>query len=288
MRKFGKCFLFLALLMVSMGLVAGCGGEGDTENNKVIKIGQAPYDYEVPFIEITKQIAVEQGYKVEVVKGDVGFMFMSLDQGDTDIWPGVWLPSIHETYQEKYKDKYELGSAIFADAPIGWTVPEYVDADSIADLKGNEELVGGKLIGFEPGSGMMQVSKEIVEGYGLDIQIVSGTVASMMAEVDYAIKHEEPVLFLGWHPHTMMRKYDVKILDDPKGYWEYDSEYWGINKGFSEKAPDMYNYCKNFKMSIEDTEAFLYAYQEENKKIETLAKEWIEKNRSKIDTWLEG
>lgn len=287
MRNISKLFLLLALLIVSLGVVVGCGGESDSDKSKVIKIGQAPYDYEVPFIEITKQIATEQGYQVEVVKGDVGFMFMSLAQGDTDIWPGVWLPSIHETYQKKYSDKFELGSAIFNDAPIGWVVPKYVDVDSVADLKGNEELVNSKLIGFEPGSGMMLVSKDIIEGYELDIEVVSGTGASMMAEADYAIKHEEPILFLGWRPHTMMRKYDVKILDDPKGYWKYDGEYWGIRKGLNEDAPDMYNYCKNFKMSIEDTEAFLYAYQEEDKEIETLAKDWIEKNRSKIDTWLQ-
>lgn len=285
MKNIGKSVSLITLLIASL-LLGGCSNGATTEDNKVIKIGQAPYDYEVPFVEITKQIATEQGYEVEVVKGDVGFMFMSLAQGDTDFWPGVWLPSIHDTYQKKYSDKYELGSAIFTDAPIGWVVPEYTDVDSISDLKGNEDLVNSKLIGFEPGSGMMLVSNDIIEGYGLDLELVSGTLSSMMAEADYAIKHKEPILFLGWRPHTMMRKYDVKILDDPKGYWKYDSEYVGIRKGFNEKAPDMYNYCKNFKMSIEDIEAFLFAYQEEDKEAEDLAKDWIEKNRTTIDTWL--
>ncbi|MEA1959791.1 MAG: glycine betaine ABC transporter substrate-binding protein [Bacillota bacterium] len=286
MKNTGKFISLLGLLLVSLMLVVGCGGSADNEDSKMIKIGQAPYDYEVPFIEITKQIAVEQGYEVEVVQGDVGFMFLSLTQGDTDMWPGVWLPSIHDTYQQKYGDKYELGSAIFSDAPVGWVVPKSIGIDSIADLKGNEDAVNGKLIGFEPGSGMMQVSQDVIEGYGLDIELVSGTGASMMAEADYAIKHDEPILFLGWRPHTMMRKYDVKILEDPMGYWKLDSEYWGIRKGLEEDAPDMYNYCKNFKMSIDDTEAFLYGYQEEDKDIDTLAKDWIEKNRSEIDSWL--
>ncbi|PKM90835.1 MAG: hypothetical protein CVU87_00840 [Firmicutes bacterium HGW-Firmicutes-12] len=288
MRNLKRFIVMLCFLIVSVVLVVGCGGGADTEKNKVIKIGQAPYDYEVPFVEITKQIATEQGYKVEVVQGDIGFMFMALVQGDTDIWPGVWLPSIHETYHEKYSDKYELGSAIFSDAPVGWVIPKYVEVDSIADLKGNEELVNGKLIGFEPGSGMMLVSQEIIDGYGLDLELVSGTMASMMAEADYAIKHEEPIVFLGWRPHTMIRKYDVEILADPDGYWELDSEYWGIRQGFNDYAPDMYNYCKNFEMSIDDTEEFLFAYQEEDKEIEALAKDWIEKNRDKIDTWLKG
>lgn len=286
MKKVSRFVSLVVIFILSMVMVVACGGGADTEKDKVIKIGQAPYDYEVPFVEITRQIASEQGYQVEVVKGEVGFMFMSLAQGDIDIWPGVWLPSIHESYQKKYGDQYELGSAIFTDAPVGWLVPKYLDIDSIADLKGNEEIVNGKLVGFEPGSGMMLVSQDIIEGYELDLELVSGTLSSMMAEADYAVNHEEPILFLGWRPHIMMRKYDVEILDDPKGYWVYDSEHWGIRHGFKEKYPDIYNYCKNFEMSIEDTEAFLFAYQEEDKEIQTLAKDWIKKNRSQIDDWL--
>ncbi len=272
------------LVITSSLIIVGCSGKGDA--NKVLKIGQAPYDYEVPFVEIMKQVATEEGYDVEIVKGDVGFMFMSLDQGDIDIWSGVWLPSIHESYQEKYEGKYELGSAIFEDAPVGWVVPGHMDIDSIADLKGNEDLVNNKLVGIEPGSGMMGLSKEVIDGYDLDMEIISGTMASMMAEVEYAVSQEEPIVFLGWRPHIMMRKYDGKVLKDPKGYWELDSELWGMRLGLEETAPDIHNYCNNFKMSLDETEQFLYDYQEGGKEIEDLAAEWIEENRSQIDSWL--
>ncbi|NLG32969.1 MAG: hypothetical protein GX550_05565, partial [Syntrophomonadaceae bacterium] len=192
----------------------------------------------------------------------------------------------HETYHNKYSDQYELGSEIFADAPVGWLVPEYVSIDSIDDLVGNEQIVNGKLVGMEPGCGMMLVTEEVIKGYGLELEVVSGTMSSMMAEVDHAIKHNQPILFLGWRPHTMMIKYDVKVLEDPKGYWELDSEYWGIAQGFEEKAPDIYNFCKNFKMSLDDTEEFLYAYQEDGKDPKELAAQWIKEHRSDIDSWL--
>ncbi len=285
MNRLLKTVFLLAVMALGLVTVAGCSGSADSDG-KVIKLGHAPYDYEVPYIEITKQIAAEQGYQVEVMEGDIGFMFMSLVQGDIDAWPGVWLPSIHETYQDKYGDKYELGSAIFSDAPVGWVVPNYVEADSIADLQGNEEMFGNKLVGFEPGSGMMLVSEKVIDGYDLNMEILSGTMASMMAEVDYAIKQQQPIVFLGWRPHTMMVKYDVKVLEDPKGLWEKDAELWGIRHGLKEDAPDMYNFFKNFKMSLDDTEEFLYAYQEEGKDIEELAKAWIQEHRAEIDSWL--
>lgn len=285
-----KNWIKIALLLVvtmSLGLVAGCSSANDTDQDKIIKLGHAPYDYEDPMIEVTKQIADERGYQVEIMDGDVGFMFLSLVQGDIDAWPGVWLPSIHETYQEKYGDQYEVGSAIFTDAPVGWVVPKSLEIDTIAELQGNEDIVGGKLVGFEPGSGMMLLSEEVIDGYDLDLEILSGTMASMMAEVDYSLKQNQPILFLGWRPHTMMVKYDVKILDDPKGYWEKDAQLWGIRKGFQNKAPDMYNFFKNFKMSLEDVEKYLYTQQEEGQDAEELAKAWIKEHRTEIDSWLE-
>jgi len=282
--------IVLFALFAALALIAGCGASDEESgtDKKVITLGKAPYDYEVPVIEVTKQILTERGYEVKVVEGDIGFMFLSLTNGDIDAWPGVWLPAIHRTYQEKYGDQYELGSAIFKDAPTGWVVPKYVQANSIEELKGNEKAVNGKLVGFEPGSGMMLVSEDVIKEYGLDLELVSGTLPSMLAEVDYAISQKEPIVFLGWRPHTMFRKYDLKVLEDPKGIWEIDSYYWGMNKQFKDKAPDAHKYMSEFQMSIDDIETYLDRVEKKEQTAEQLAKQWIDQNRSEIDRWLEG
>lgn len=290
MKKTIKIVPLLLIFLVG-AIISACGQDdndnsADNEEKGLIKIGHAPYDYEEPPLAITKQIAEEQGYEVEVVEGDIGFMFLALKEGDIDIWPGLWLPSIHKSYQEDFKDDYIQGSAIFEDAPTGLVAPEYVDFDSVEDLVGNEDVVGNKIVGFEPGSGMMLAADELIEGYDLDMELISGTTASMLAEVDYATKQEEPILFIGWRPHTMFQKYDLKNIDDPRGYYEYDSYYWAINEDFEEKAPDMFDYVMRFEQSIDDNEAFLVGSEEEDKDMDEMAKEWIEDHRSDIDDWL--
>lgn len=282
-----------------MSLMTACGTNNDNSGNEgadrntqgggkseTITIGHAPYDYELPAIEVTTILAKELGYDVKMMNADVGFLFAALDSGDIDIWPGVWLPSIHKTYQERYGDKYELGSEIFEKAPIGWAVPDYVDIDSIADLKGNEDKVNGKVIGLEPGAGMMLVSEEIIKGYDLDLELVSGSMAGMLAEVDYAVSQNEPIVILGWRPHAMIQKYGLKILEDPEGYWELDSQIWGIERNFKNKAPEIYSLVKNFKMSIDDHEDFLL-HVEDGGNAEEWAKQWIDEHRDDIDTWLQ-
>lgn len=278
-----KNIIFLSIIFLIAIFVASCGGASD--GDKTIKIGNAPYDYEDPPIEITKQIAEELGYEIEVVEGDVGFMFLSLVQGDIDIWPGVWLPSLHETYHEENKDDYELGSVIYQSALSGLTVPEYVEIESLDDLKGNEHLFNNKLTGIEPGSGLMLRAEKFIEDYDLDLELVSGSTSSMLAEVDYATTQEEPILFLGWRPHAMFQKYDLKGLEDPDSYFNRDYFQWGINEDFEEKAPDLYRYVNNFEMDVEDMEEFLYEI-EAGTDLEELVTEWIEENRSDIDDWL--
>jgi glycine betaine/proline transport system substrate-binding protein len=279
-----KIMKTLLLMLIGVTIFSACGG-GGSQDNQIIIIGHSPYDYELPSIEVTKILAEELGYAVEIVEGDIGFMFASLDTGDIDIWPGVWLPSIHKTYQEQYQDKYELGSAIFENAPIGWAVPKYVDIDSIEEIKGNEALFNGKVIGLEPGAGMMMVSEQIIDAYDLDMELVSGSTSSMLAEAEYAVSQQEPIIILGWRPHTMMVKYDLKILDESKGYWEEDSQIWGINKKFADKAPEIYNLVKNFKMNIDDHEDFLLHVENGGNPSEW-AQQWIEAHRAEIDNWL--
>lgn len=272
--------------MIAALVLVGCTSGNSSDNGKgVITIGSSTYDYEFLPIDVAKLVAEEQGYEVEIVEGDIGFMFLSLQQGDIDIWPGIWLPNLHATYEERFGDDYELGGKVFEDAPTGWAVPGYVDMYSIEDLIGNESLFDHKILGFEHGSGMMLLSEETIDAYDLDLELIPGSVASMLVEVDYAMNQELPLLYLGWRPHPMFQKYDMRILEDPKGFWSTDDEYWGIRNGFEDKAPDIYRLIKNFEMDINTIELHLDAL-EQGEKREDLAQQWLDKNRVLVEQWL--
>src|SRR5690625_3187104 len=229
MKQSSRFILLVTSILFAL-LIAGCGGTSDKAENKVIKIGTAPYDYEKPTVEITKKIAEEQGYDIEIVEGEIGFLYLSLADGDVDIWPGVFLPTLHESYHEKHKDDYEQGNVIYQSKLSGLGVPEYSEIDSIHDLKGNEDLFDNKIIGYEPGSGLMERVESFIEEYDLDFELVSGTVSSLLAELDYATSHEEPILFLAWRPHPKFVKYDIRGLDDLDDFFSRDYLQWGVGK----------------------------------------------------------
>lgn len=276
--------MFLGMGIFTLLFIAGCGGN-DAED-KLIKIGNTPYDYEYPIIAITEIIAEELGYETEVVEGDIGPLYESMAQGDIDIWPGIWLPTLHESFQEKHADTYELGSEIYQSALSGLTVTEDSQLNSVEEVKGNEHIFDNKIIGIEPGSGVMKRAEKFIEDYDLDLELVAGSTSSMLAEVEQAINFGEEILFLGWRPHAMFMKYDIRGLEDPEGYFNRDYYYWGIRHGFEEKSEELYKFVTNFEMDTEVMEDFLHRMEQGEDRVD-LAKEWIEENRSEIDSWLE-
>ena len=284
MKKFLKIILCASLLI---GAVAcGSSDKAAKEKKVEINIGQDPYEHDWIYTNIIKQLAEERGYKVNVIEGDMGFMFLGLAQGDIDVFPDLWLPVLHKTYMDKYKDKIELVGTLTKDIPLGVAVPSYTKFDSIADLKDNADAIGNRIVGVEPSAGMMLTAEKTLEAYGLtdSIKLLDGSTPAMLAEVDKSIKLKEPIVFLAWRPHTMFTKYDIKILDDPKGIWSFDNDEIGVNSNFKEKAPDIYKFLQHFTLSIDETEAMLIRMEKENISVEDLASEWITEHRDEIDS----
>nr|WP_006524416.1 glycine betaine ABC transporter substrate-binding protein [Desulfoscipio gibsoniae] len=52
----------------------------------------------------------------------------------------------------------------------GWVVPDYVDINSIEDMKDPKvrDKFDGKIYGIEPGAGIMQTSQHAIKDYGLN------------------------------------------------------------------------------------------------------------------------
>ena len=76
-----------------------------------------------------------------------------------------------------------------------------------------------EIIGIEPGAGIMGMTKNAIKEYELDDwTLVEGSSAAMVAELKKAYNNQEPIIITGWSPHWMFSAFDLKYLEDPKGY----------------------------------------------------------------------
>lgn len=65
----------------------------------------------------------------------------------------------------------------------------------------------------------MRMSRKTLAAYdlGKDYTLISGDGASMSQSLNTAIAHHRWIVVMGWRPHSMFARYNLRFLKDPKG-----------------------------------------------------------------------
>ena len=294
LKSKGKQVLVGAMVsLLAIGLLSGCGSTASKQDaskpsdNKTVNIGYVNWAEDVAISNVWKVLLEEKGYQVNLKSLEVAPLFVGLSKGDLDVFLDTWLPITHKSYYDKYKDKLDdYGVWYTGECKIGIAVPKYVDINSIEDLKTNKEKFEGKIIGVDPGAGIMKATKKANEDYGLGYEVVQSSEAAMMSSVDKAYRDKKPIAFTGWSPHWMFTKYDLKYLEDPKkAYGDVEQAHTVANKDFTQKSPEVVKMLKAFKLDekqVGDLETLI----KDGMEPDAAAKKWISDNRALADSWI--
>jgi len=106
------------------------------EAGKKLKLAYVAWDSEIASTNVVKQVLEGRlGYKVDLMQVEAGPMWAGIANGSADAMVAAWLPTTHEDYFEKYKGQYEDLGANLIGTKLGLVVPEYMEINSIEDLK---------------------------------------------------------------------------------------------------------------------------------------------------------
>lgn len=281
--------LLLTLSMLLATVLVGCGGQqqaNKTGGKGKITLGYVEWDSEISSTHVVKEVLEGQGFEVDARAVDAALMFQGLGRGDFDGTVSAWLPETHAGYYGKIKDNVENLGPNLNGARIGLVVPAYMDVDSIDDLNTVKDQVGGKIVGIEPGAGIMLATENAIDDYGLDYELLDSSSAAMTAELSSAIKGEKPIIVTGWTPHWKFAKFDLKYLEDPKKVYGGEEHIATIvRKGLKDDHPEAYKVLDKFNWGAEDMEAVMLKIQE-GLTPEQAAKEWVESNPDKVKEWI--
>ena len=210
-------------------------------------------------------IESEYDVPVELKTVSVGPAFLGVAKDDRSLFLVAWLPRTHGDYMDRVgKDVDNLGE-LFDGARLGWAVPAYVPQDqlsSIADMKKPEvqDKLGGTIQGISAGAGLMQVSKETIDGYGLDddYRLITASSAAMTAALKRAIDNREWIAVTAWSPHWMWERFDLRYLDDPEGLLGGREHVDAIaSKGLAKSEPDVHAMLKRMHYSLDQINTML-------------------------------
>jgi glycine betaine/proline transport system substrate-binding protein len=205
---------------------------------KTITMGTLTWEDLTPITGITKKVLEDSGYTVKVIEfSEWGIAYAALTKGDIQVLASQTDYAAND-YWNKNKNRLEKLSPVSFGLYQGIAVPKYVDIDSVDQLNDNAEKFGGKIIGIEPGSGLMSDATNAVSAYGIKLKLLEGSTAAMTAALKSAVDRKEWVAVTVWEPSWMAQKFDLKFLKDPKGIFPPPQGYYWIgHKDFSKEYP---------------------------------------------------
>ncbi|HCN46674.1 MAG TPA: glycine/betaine ABC transporter substrate-binding protein [Pseudomonas sp.] len=233
--------------------------------------------------EVIKQ---KLGYDVKLMPVATGIMWQGVATGKLDAMLSAWLPVTHGEYWAKNKDEVVDYGPNFKDAKIGLIVPEYVKAQSVADLK-TDESFKKKIVGIDAGSGVMLKTDQAIKDYdltGYKLQASSG--AAMTAELGRAYAKQQSIAVTGWVPHWMFAKWKLRFLEDPKGVYGAAETVNSIgSKELATKAPEVAEFLKKFSWQSKDEIGEVMLAIQEGAKPDAAAKDWVAKHPERVAEW---
>ncbi len=231
----------------------------------------------------------EMGYEVEILPVAAAAMWQAVGSGDVDGMVTAWLPVTHGDYLKKVADSVEDLGPITTDAKVGWVVPSYVSIDSIEEMKANADKFENKIIGIDPGAGLMKMSEDTMQAYGLDdFELVEGSGATMTAALADAVKNKKWVVVTGWSPHWMFGRWDLKYLKDPKGtLGGSETINTVVRKGLKKDMPEVYAFLDRFAWKNPNQMQMVMAWnQEPGADPYENAKRFLRENPDMVKLWL--
>jgi glycine betaine/proline transport system substrate-binding protein len=151
------------------------------------------------------------------------------------------------------------------------------------------DSVDYKIIGIDPGAGLMKATAKVIEDYTLeDWTLIEGSSAAMTAALKKAYDKEEPVIVTGWTPHWMFASYDLKYLEDPKGVFGEDENIHTIARnGLKDDHPEAYQVLDQFVWTPDDMNVVMNSIVN-GEEPEAAAAKWVEDNADLVAEWTNG
>ncbi len=278
---------FLAAVPAAAALAA-FGNPARAAGKGTVRIVYVEWADAIVATNILSAALKQAGYDTRLTPVSGAAMWEAVASGDADAMVAAWLPATHAAYYAKLKNKVDVLGPNIEGAKIGWVVPDYVTVDSIADVKANASMFGGKIIGIDPGAGLMRASEKAMKEYDLaPMQLVDGSDATMVAALKDAVSRKQPVVVTGWTPHWMWAAFKLKYLADPKSVFGGDETVNNVaRKGLAKDMPEVHAILSHFKLSLTEEQGLMMQNQASGVDPARTAAEWVSQHPDVVKSWM--
>ncbi len=254
-----------------------------------VRLAYVEWDCATATTNVARAVLEEKlGYEVETLPVAAAAMWSATASGDVDGMMAAWLPATHASYFKRFKKKLVDLGPLATGAKIGLVVPSYVNIDSITEINAHADKFSDRIIGIDPGAGIMSKTEDALDAYGMNkMEIMEGSGATMTAALGDAIRNKEWIVVTGWAPHWMFGRWDLKFLKDPKGtYGASENIHTMVRKDLKKDKPEVYRFLDKFAWSRNQMETLMAWDQEPGADRYENAKRFVKENPELVNSWL--
>lgn len=304
MKNLTNKLLFLLLFMIITAPPVAANAAG----KPTLRLAHTDWSSSVASAHLVQAVLQERfGYPVELQRMEVDQMWRAVADGQADVMLSAWLPLTHADYRQRYADRLtDLGPNLTG-ARIGLVVPDvsvgrqtgalgqrarpYIKAETIPELNTYGAEFRHRIIGIDPGAGVMQRTRVAIKEYELEnYRLIIGSEVSMTAELSNAIQRQEWIVVTGWTPHWMFARWNLKFLEDPANVFGRAEEiHTMIRPGLGTELPEVFAFLDRFAWTPAEASRFMIWNQADHGlyPYET-ALRWLRTHPERVDQWLEG
>jgi len=292
-----KCLL-LSLLALPV-LCSGLAQAAEPQSCSLVRFADVGWTDITVTTAVTRLVLSEQGYRTKVERLSVPDTYKALAEKRIDVFLGNWMPSMAADIKPYADDgRVQTVRANLEGAKYTLAVPQYAyDAGlkSFADIAKFKEQLGGKIYGIEPGNDGNQLIRRMIaeKAFGLgDFRLVESSEADMLASVRRAGALKQPIVFLGWEPHPMNTRLQMRYLEGGDAYFGPNyggaTVYTNVRAGYLDECPNVAQLLRNLKFDLPMENRLMDAVLNERSNPRQAAKDWLQANPQVRDAWLKG
>ncbi|WP_158583380.1 ABC transporter substrate-binding protein [Salinisphaera sp. Q1T1-3] len=287
---------YLLSLVATAVLVSASASAMAADASQRVKFASAPWPGVTVKTTVAQTILEAIGYDTNLMNASWTIALQGVARGNIDADLGIWMPTQKSTVEPLVQSgRIDLLVKNVPDARYDLVVPAYVwnaGVHSIADLQAHADKFDHRIYGIEAGNDGNEIVQKAIDAntYGLsDWRLRASSTAAMLAEAGRAIDKKQWIVFLGWKPHWMNIRYDLKYLEDPKQIWGGGSSVWtAINPAYAKANPNATRFLKQMVVPSKIQSQWIYAYGYKKQSADTVATTWIKNHWDTVGHWLDG
>ena len=291
--------LLCATIYPSPGWAQTSGAATEPPSCQTVRLSDIGWTDVTSTTALFASLLQQLGYRPTVTVLSVPVTFAAMRNKDIDVFLGNWMPSMEADRKPFLADgSVEVIGANLVGAKYTLAVPAYAYAAGLhdfADITRFGAELNHTIYGIEPGNDGNSHILEIIKKNAFDLgkfKLIESSEQGMLAEVERAYREKRPIVFLGWEPHPMNMRFEMRYLSGGDASFGPDygaaTIFTTVRAGFSAQCPNLGRLLKNLKFTLRGENEMMSAILDQHLQPDIAASAWLKNHAVLVSQWLEG